>query len=70
MKFSISILRTAFAVAALSTGILAVNSSINANEECEFGNAQECVLSLALSMGTVSSTLFFISGATWKHGNN
>jgi len=49
---------------------LAVNSSINANEECEFGNAQECVLSIVLSMGTVSSTLFFISGATWKHGNN
>ena len=70
MKFSILTLRTAFAVAALSTGIFAVNSSVNANENCEFGNAQECVLSLVLSMGTVSSTLFFISGASWKYGND
>ena len=70
MKSPILILRTAFAVAALSTGILAINSFSRAGDECEYGIDQACGLSLAYSIGSVSSTLFFISGATWKYRNS
>ena len=69
MKSPIPILRTAFAVAALSTGILAINSFSRAGDECEYGPDQACGLALAYSLGSVSSTLFLISGATWKYGN-
>ena len=73
MKSPILFLRTAFAVAALSSGIVAINSSSRLGVECDggFGYPNEfCALTLAYTFGSVSSTLFFISGATWKYGNN
>ena len=73
MKSPILFLRTAFAVAALSSGIVAINSSSRLGEECDGGfgySHQFCALTLAYTFGSVSSTLFFISGATWKYGNN
>ena len=73
MKSPILFLRTAFAVAALSSGIVAINSSSRLGDECEYGfgySDKFCALTLAYTFGSVSSTLFFISGATWKYGNS
>ena len=73
MKSPILILRTAFAVAALSSGIVAINSSSRLGYECDGGfgySSQSCGLTIAYTFGSVSSTLFFISGATWKYGNS
>ena len=73
MKSPILILRTAFAVAALSSGIVAINSASRLTYECDGGfgySSQSCGLTLAYTFGSVSSTLFFISGATWKYGSS
>ena len=73
IKSPILILRTAFAIAALSSSILAINTSSRLGYECDGGfgySGQSCGLTLAYTFGSVSSTLFFLSGATWKYGNN
>ena len=73
MKSPILFLRTAFVLAALSTGIAAINSSSRLGSECDMGfgySSRSCGLTLAYTFGSVSSTLFFISGATWKYGNS
>ena len=68
MKTPIIFLRSAFAVAAITTGIFAVDGINESGWNCEAGFSRECGLMLGYTAGTISGTLFFISGATWKFG--
>ena len=64
MKFSIVLLRSAFAVAALSTSILTVQNAIVFTENA--WSYEEERIAGAYAVGALASTLFFLSGATWK----
>ena len=67
MKTPIIFLRSAFAVAAITTGIFAVDGINESSWRCNIFS-RECGLMLGYTAGTISGTLFFISGATWKFG--
>ncbi len=64
MKFPIFLLRSAFAVAALSTGILTVHNTIVYKDNAIFNDEER--IAGAYAVGSLASTLFFLSGATWK----
>tara|TARA_B000000565_G_scaffold221466_1_gene176178 strand:- start:228 stop:443 length:216 start_codon:yes stop_codon:yes gene_type:complete len=68
MKSPFIFLRSAFAVAALSTSIFAIDAVTESSDKCwwEGLDSRECGLMLGYSAGAVATTLFFISGATWK----
>ena len=70
MKLPFIFLRSAFAVAAISTGIFTIDAIVKSSEDCSWGYDRECGLMLGYSAGSVATTLFFISGATWKFKNN
>jgi len=67
MKSPIIFLRSAFAVAAITTGIFAIDGINESRWKCDYFS-RECALMLGYTAGTISGTLFFISGATWKFG--
>ena len=70
MKSPFIFLRSAFAVAAVSTSIFTIDAIVKSSEECSIYAGRECGLMLGYSAGAVATTLFFISGATWKFENN
>ena len=70
MKSPFIFLRSAFAVAAVSTSIFTIDAIVKSSEECSYGADRTCGLMLGYSAGAVATTLFFISGATWKFENN
>tara|TARA_B100000575_G_C23094920_1_gene631464 strand:+ start:1244 stop:1453 length:210 start_codon:yes stop_codon:yes gene_type:complete len=68
MKSPIIFLRSAFAVAAITTGIFVIDGINESSWHCQVFFARECGKMLGYTAGTISGTLFFISGATWKFG--
>ncbi len=67
MKSPFIFLRSAFAVAAVSTSIFTIDAIRESSDKCYYGGFdRDCALMLGYSAGAVSTTLFFISGATWK----
>jgi len=66
MKSPFIFLKSAFAVAAVSTSIFAIDAVTESSDKCWWGFDRECGLMLGYSAGAVATTLFFISGATWK----
>ena len=65
MKSPFNFLRSAFAVAAVSTSIFTIDAILETSDECSIVD-RRCGLMLGYSAGAVATTLFFISGATWK----
>ena len=59
-------LRSAFVVAAISTGAFSVAIVPDVGDSCEFGDFRTCSISLGLASGSIASTLFFLGGATNK----
>ena len=53
MKLPFIFLRSAFAVAAISTGIFTIDAIVKSSENCSWGYDRECGLMLGYSAGSV-----------------
>ena len=57
-------LRSAFIVGALALGSSTFQSAKETNTTCRF-NYSNCQSNFGVTLGLLSGTLFFLSGATW-----